>query len=239
MRVSKPQLLSKMNQENRLFYDITGREFLSMETSNKLTGEHFKRHMDVLMSLRLACHASRLALSDSSWVNLIPVGSGPQQSEWLAHYDRASESLRTRQRSLLSMAGEPGTELCQSWSRSGMICSGMYFPLQASEQAIYENGSYSSQFVPTPTTRDYKDTPGMALESTDKNGAPRNRDDQLPRRIFAAESEISKTTSLGGMKLTLEFLCWLQGFPVNWLSQLRCALETLSARKSRAASPEQ
>lgn len=327
-----------------------------MATLKESTGQNFDDRMGALMSLRQGFRASRLALSDNNVVSLTPVGSGPQQPEWLARYDPESSRLRTRQRSLLSTEGEPGTELCQAWSRSGMICSGMYFPLPASEQDICESASSSSPYVPTPTTqqdqgfksetqrkspcltvamklallptpvandaqkrgtaywqehrqrttfsdnlprtigkliptpttRDYKDTPGMALESTNKDGSNRNRDDQLPRRIFReflptpntwdhktgysdaisnremqlkkhghtatkplahrilekcqtfeGGSEISKTASLGGTKLTPEFLCWLQGFPVNWLKPLRLLLATPFVRKSRSASPEE
>jgi hypothetical protein len=84
------------------------------------------------------------------------------QSDWCAQFDPVSQSLRTRQASLFSKADEPGTELCLDWPRSGMICGGMYFPLPRLVQDICE--SASSSLLPTPTGRDWKDTPGMNLE---------------------------------------------------------------------------
>lgn len=81
----------------------------------------------------------------------------------------------------------------------------------------------SEHFLPTPTTRDYKDTPRMALEAKDG----RLRDDQLPPRVYqtcAGESP----APIGGMRLSLEFQCWFQGYPVDWLKPLICASEILS-----------
>lgn len=80
------------------------------------------------------------------------------------------------------------------------------------------------QMLPTPTTRDYKDTPGMSA----------SRKDGTPRVIFADASPAPS----GGMKLTPEFLCWLMGFPPNWLKPLRDALATPSSPKpSTPSSP--
>jgi len=87
--------------------------------------------------------------------------------------------------------------------------------------------------LPTPTTRDYKDTPGMTLETEDG----RMRDDQLPRRVFQTCADAS-AEPIGGMKLTPEFLCWLMGFPPNWLKPLVAALATPSSRKSPKSSPK-
>lgn len=69
--------------------------------------------------------------------------------------------------------------------------------------------------LPTTTTRDYKDTPGMAMESGD-----RNRCDQLPRRVFAESSP----ALIGGEKMSLEFLCWFMGLPARMVQAAhRCA----------------
>ncbi len=252
-----------------------------------------------LTSLRAACLASLQARSDSCAELLTSVGSGPTPSESCASFDPDSVSLRTRQLSLLLSPGTHGTESCRDWSRSGMICGGMYFPLPRLVQGIC--GSESSSFVPTPragkhtseeeeswqkrkdagkvetrplslyvktfylptptandgvkrgtaylqehregttfgdnlprtiakhllptpTARDYKDTPGMARTAKD---GKRERDDQLPRRIYADESQ----APTGGMRLTPEFLCWLQGYPPGWLKPLVTALGTASSRK--------
>lgn len=102
-----------------------------------------------------------------------------------------------------------------------------------------------THFLPTPTTRDYKDTPGMAAEAQ----SGRLRDDQMPRRVyqtFAAESP----DPTGGLKLSPEFLaslpksrmtpaflCWLQGYPENWLKPLQSALAIVSSPRRGSPSP--
>lgn len=68
-------------------------------------------------------------------------------------------------------------------------------------------GKESSWLLPTPTARDWKDTPGMKREAWN-----RSREDQLPRRIFAIEN--AKT---GDGMLNPEFSLWLMGFPAGWL----------------------
>ena len=60
----------------------------------------------------------------------------------------------------------------------------------------------------------------------------RNREDMLPRRIFADESP----APAGGMRLTPEFLSWLMGFPPDWLKPLANALATPSSPKSPKSS---
>lgn len=87
-----------------------------------------------------------------------------------------------------------------------------------------------ASFLPTPTTRDYKDTPGMTQLTEDG----RDRTDQLPRRIYA----LASSPVTGGMKLTPEFLCWLMGFPPDWLKPLAAAPATPSSRKSPKSSPK-
>lgn len=154
-------------------------------------------------------------------------------------------------------------ELCQDWSRAGMICGGMYFPQPRLVLAICANACCSfvptpkanknqantmmvraesqdprfnypslhtavrSMFLPTPAARDFKDTPGMAREVVINGDVERRRDDTLPRRIYGAAS----TAPIGGMRLTPEFLCWLMGYPPDWLKPLRAALATPSSRK--------
>lgn len=86
----------------------------------------------------------------------------------------------------------------------------------------------ATRMLPTPTTRDYKDSPGMATETADG----RKRLDQLPRVIFADASP----APIGGMKLTPEFQCWLMGYPPDWLRPLRDALATASSRKPSSRS---
>lgn len=80
----------------------------------------------------------------------------------------------------------------------------------------------------TPSTRDWKDTPGMSLTGPDG----RNRTDQLPRPVGAigmTTNGSSATTAKRGA-LNPEFVFWLMGFPDEWV-RLRPAV-TPSSRKS-------
>lgn len=114
--------------------------------------ENFSERMDALMSLRAEFLASLRACLDHGWEAPTSVGNGPKQSDWCASLDLPSLSLRTRQRSLLSNPGEPSTELCQKWPRSGMIVCGMFFPRPLLGPVIGESDFAS--FLPTATTSD-------------------------------------------------------------------------------------
>lgn len=339
----KPSALSSQTKSSESCSVIGGPEVRfckTPETQKPLPS--FAERMAALMRFQEEYLASLQVLLDSSVAHLTKDGYGLTQSDWYAQYDPVTQSLRTRQLSLISKTGEPSTELCQSWSRSGMICDGMYFRLAPLVQVT--NGSASSSllptpcaadgerggrgdliaiakdrpnkhtkrhllptatandgqkrgsaylqenrdqatfglnlprtiakhllptprasanesrqtkltpsreagthglslqatvirhYIPTPTARDYKDTPGMATEAAKPGGGMRKRDDQLPRRIYAAEGSKGP---IGGMRLTLEFLCWHQGFPTNWLKPLVGALGTPLSRKSSNPSPEQ
>ena len=106
--------------------------------------------LDFLTSLRAECLASLRVLSDSCAELPMSAGSGPRCCEWSASYDPGSRSLRTRQASLFSKEGEPGMESCRDWSRSGMICGGMYFPLERLVRGMNGKGCSSSVSLPTP-----------------------------------------------------------------------------------------
>jgi hypothetical protein len=53
------------------------------------------------------------------------------------------------------------------------------------------------------------------------------------RQTFAADA----TKPTGGMRLTPEFLCWLMGYPPDWLKPLRAVPATQLCRKSSNPSP--
>lgn len=198
--------------------------------------DNFATRLEALTCLRGVCLASLQVLSDKCAELVTFAGSGPQPSEWFARLDPASQSLRTRQASLFSKMDGPGTELCQDWRRAGMICGGMYFPLPPLVPGISASASFL--LLPTPTGRDWKDTPGMSREVVQGGDVVRSREDQLARRIYAEEFR-RKGVMYGGLRLTPEFLCWLMGFPTDWLKPLRDALGTRLSRKSSSPSQEQ
>lgn len=125
--------------------------------------------LDALISLRLACHANLPAMLDSDWGVLTPAGNGLTPLEPCGSFDRGTQSLRTHQLSLLSKEGEPSTELCQNWSRSGMICGGTYFPLPRLVRVTCENDSSLS--LPTPCAALNNNTPERHLEKKEGTSA--------------------------------------------------------------------
>lgn len=202
---------------------------LNSVNATALAPTNFSTRMAGLMSLQAACLASLQAHSDTCAVLLTNAGSGPKPSESLASFDPDTRSLKTRQVLLFSPTS---TESLATLPRSGMTCCGMLFRLPPLVQDIRVSASCS--LLPTPTTRDWKDTPGMAREVVERGDVTRGRADQLPRRIFADVLP----PAAGGMKLTPAFLCWLMGFPTDWLKALVAALATPSSPNSPKSSPK-
>lgn len=71
---------------------------------------------------------------------------------------------------------------------------------------------YSKMF-PTPTSRDWKDTQGMAQTGINPDGSSRERLDQLPRVVYAGLPTGSDRPSGGLNPMWVE---WLMGFPLGW-----------------------
>jgi len=72
---------------------------------------------------------------------------------------------------------------------------------------------------PTASSRDWKDTSGMAFEGTNPDGSMRDRTDQLGRRVHAtmrAGNLSSRSTRSLRRRLNPMFVEWLMGFPENW-----------------------
>lgn len=206
---------------------------------------------DGLMSLRAECLASLRVLSDKCAALLTHAGNGPQQPDWCAAFDPGSQSLRTRQASLFSKTGEPGTELCVDWSRSGMICGGTYFPLPRLVQDISESASLL--LLPTVTTSTGGIEPiesgqtGRKLVTVlaamlptlraNKRGVPDNHGNTAMWQPAFETSEGASPQKTGGMKFTLEFQSWFMGYHPDWLKRLRAVPATQLCRKRSNPSP--
>lgn len=92
---------------------------------------------------------------------------------------------------------------------------------------------------PTASSRDWKDTPGMATTGTNPDGSERKRLDQLPRVVTLADGMTpagtpAETASSGGYRLNPHFSRWLMGFQPAWCD---CAVTAMqSFPKSRRNS---
>lgn len=75
----------------------------------------------------------------------------------------------------------------------------------------------------TCSSRDWKDTPGMAQEGFETSGKYRNRIDQLPRQAMhltpglTASGSPAQTGSGGGQVLNAIFVSFLMGYPKSWV----------------------
>lgn len=61
---------------------------------------------------------------------------------------------------------------------------------------------------PTPSSRDWKDSPGMAFEGVNPDGSRRDRTDLLPRRVYQQDQT--------GGQLNPQWVEWLMGYPAGW-----------------------
>ena len=68
----------------------------------------------------------------------------------------------------------------------------------------------------TPSSRDWKNTPGMATEGTNPDGSQRTRTDQLPRQAHGVISSGSPALTESPVLLNPEFSRWLLGLPEGW-----------------------
>jgi len=88
----------------------------------------------------------------------------------------------------------------QSWKDSVTARRGEY---SARLKLAHRTNASGCSSWPTASTRDWKDTPGMAKESTDKDGSHRNRTDQLARAVYAYGQAAPANRSSGGSRQEL------------------------------------
>jgi hypothetical protein len=161
--------------------------------------------MDFQMSLRAACLASLRALSGNGVELLTSDGCGQIPCASSESYDPDLQSWKTQEQSSRWKVAQPSGESLGSLPTSGMMCSGMLYPLPCLVQGTAGNDfGYS---LPTPIARDWKDTPGMA-----KQAGERKRTDTLPRAIYDREKSPPRSGIVNpGLSL------WLMGYPPRWL----------------------
>lgn len=108
-------------------------------------------------------------------------------------------------------------------------CIGWPTPLE--DNANNSNGHAGTRFNDLPTTaklmgwptassRDWKDTPGMAITGFNPDGTKRKRLDQLPRVAQLAGQTLTGADALtensGSCRLNVKFSLWLMGYPEEW-----------------------
>ena len=71
----------------------------------------------------------------------------------------------------------------------------------------------SAQTWPTPASRDWKDTPGMAYTGVNPDGSIRDRTDQLARKVYVRDGG-TQTPQTG--QLNPSWVEWLMGWPIGW-----------------------
>jgi len=160
----------------------------------------------------LAMPASALGLTRAD-----PV-SGVSLPDWLARFDPATSSWRTRQPSLSAEWGE----CSPTWPVTGLMRNGTCWALAKLERR--STGSVSGYWH-TPTTRDYKGQSGLGNRTRrSRNGKPHiaNLCDQL---VDYGRQDLVRSPT---------FREWLMGLPIGWTALEASA--TPSSRKSRKSS---
>jgi hypothetical protein len=175
----------------------TGQMSLVMETSAPLQPETSEPDP---MSLPAASPAKTFHLSARVLVFLErAAGYGKNTPDLLARYDPTSSSWKTSQLCLV----EGLATFSETWPRSGMMRNGIAYQLPPLVPATDET---ESGLWPTPSARDWKDTPGMARQAGD-----RDRTDQLARAVYATENSLP-----GSGTLNPTWVEWLMAFPIGW-----------------------
>lgn len=106
----------------------------------------------------------------------------------------------------------------KGWKRKATPSGRLYCQLAVSAPRIEETGC---GLWATPSTRDYKDTPGMKKKAINPDGSARSRTDQLGRQVFGQPAQTERKGSLNP-----EFPCWLMGIPTAWLSSMQQAMQS-------------
>lgn len=111
-------------------------------------------------------------------------------------------------------------ECVLTWSQWPMGWGGQICALRASARPASDSDCTGGQlrlstFV-TPSTRDWKDTPGMATVAKNPDGSTRYREDQFPRQMYGLISLSDGSEVISGGVLNPASSRWCMGFPKGW-----------------------
>ena len=207
-----------------------------------------QRCRQIIESLQGDSPASPSVSPENNRAPTTPDGYGPKPVELLARYDPKSACWKMCRGFLAMMTDDCLDQFSETWPRSGMTVSGIasrlptlarrisgtgcgLLPTPNSSDATREpdardrpnsggpNLLYAAKMWPTPSARDWKDTPGMALTGTNPDGSERKRDDQLARRVYQANcwnGLQSHGVNVVSGQLNVEWVSMLMGYPPTW-----------------------
>lgn len=144
---------------------------------------------------------SALRAQDLAWT-VHALDYGAKSRDWLARLAPTDSSWRTAQTSLQSMGALTSELYSGTWPRSGCMSNGIAYQLPplTHPTSVIASGSWRTgeELMPTLISRDWKDSAGMSLEGVNPDGSQRQRDDTLPRRIYAQERRMPTLTKADG-----------------------------------------
>lgn len=156
--------------------------------------------------------ANRFRQQESDLAKMTHATSGRGLQTELELVSRDGASLKTSRDTLPAGC----MTYCQTWQEWVTQQRGDYS--QRAKLAHRTNASGSTSW-PTASSRDWKDSPGMAKESTNPDGSHRDRTDQLARAVYnygpAVQAKPSTTGKSQG--LNPDWVCQLMGIPVGWV----------------------
>lgn len=89
----------------------------------------------------------------------------------------------------------------------------------------------------TPSSRDWKDSPGMSKEGINPDGSQRTRMDQLPRQIPLETSNGSPAPTEKRGQLNPEFVSWLMGIPNEFHSSMLSGMQSCPKSRRNSSKP--
>ena len=175
-----------------------------------------QRCRQIIESLQGDSPASPSVSPENNRAPTTPDGYGPKPVELLARYDPKSACWKMCRGFLAMMTDDCLDQFSETWPRSGMTASGIASRLGTLAPRISGTGC---GLWPTPSARDWKDTPGMATTGTNPDGSERKRDDQLARRVYQANcwnGLQSHGVNVVSGQLNPTWVEWLMGYPSEW-----------------------